>query len=77
MFLVKHRTNSHYFKQCTALHDFKFHIIFVIFLRGGSLSCKISNLKCDSANAHDARAVKHENSISSHMNDFLGNFMIW
>ena len=34
------------------------------------MSCKISNLKCDSVNARDARAVKHENSLSSHMNDF-------
>ena len=42
----------------------------VLFLWGGSLSCKISNLKCDSVNARDARAVKHENILSSHMNDF-------
>ena len=35
------------------------------------------NLKCDSANARDVRAVKHENSISSHMNDFLVNSTIW
>ena len=40
------------------------------------MSCKISNLKCDSANARDARAVKHVNSISSHMNDFLRNSTI-
>ena len=32
--------------------------------------CKISNLKCDSVNARDARKVKHEKSLSSHMNDF-------
>ena len=32
--------------------------------------CKISNLKCDSVNARDARAFKHENSLSSHINDF-------
>ena len=43
---------------------------FVLFLCGGPLSCIISNLKCDSVNARDARAVKHENSLSSQMNDF-------
>ena len=31
------------------------------------MSFKISNLKCDSVNARDARAVKHENSLSFHM----------
>ena len=32
--------------------------------------CKIFNLKCDFVIARDARAVKCENSLSSHMNDF-------
>ena len=41
------------------------------------MSCKISNLKCDSANARDACAVKPENIILSHMNDFLVNSTIW
>ena len=31
----------------------------------------MSNLKCDIVSARNAHAVKHENSISSHMNDFL------
>ena len=34
------------------------------------MTCKNSNLKCDNVNARDARAVKHENSLSSHVNDF-------
>ena len=38
------------------------------------MSCKISILKCDSVNALDARAVKYENSLSSHMNVFLSKF---
>ena len=33
------------------------------------MSCKISKLKYDIVNARDARAVKHKNSISSHMTD--------
>ena len=46
----------------------------MLFLSAGSLSCKISNLKCDSVNARDARAVKHETSLSSHMNDVFSKF---
>ena len=34
------------------------------------MSCNISNLKCDFIILRDARAVKHENGLSSHMNDF-------
>ena len=34
------------------------------------MSCNISILKCDFIIARDAHAVKHENSFSSHMNDF-------
>ena len=34
------------------------------------MSCKIFNLKFYFVIARDSRAVEHENSISSHMNDF-------
>ena len=35
-----------------------------------SMSLHIIILKCESINARDASAVKHENSLSSHINDF-------
>ena len=37
------------------------------------MSCKMSNLIFYFVTARDARAVKHKNSISSHMNDFQIN----
>ena len=40
------------------------------------MSCKISNLNCDSVNARDACAVKNENGPSPHMNDLQVNSTI-
>ena len=38
--------------------------------------CKMSNLNRDFVNTRDARAIKHENSLLSHMNDFEINSTI-
>ena len=77
-FLVSHNSYILDLKQCTALRGNKLHNIFCFSceVKGGSLTCKRSNLKRDFVNASDAPAIKHKKSLLSHTNDLEINSKI-